>query len=225
MLPLSIFRIPTMAASLLAAPVPGAGQLRRALPAHHVPAGTARPVPIHASLLLVPGYVLGAVAGPYGGRLADRRSPVLPATAGLAIQVVSLAIYAQLTVSTGLWVVVLASVINGIGAGFFFPANSSAIMKAAPPEAYGIASGMLRTFSNIGMVFSFAVAILIASRSISRGLAFAIFVGSTSLHGALAMAFTSGLHAAFYASMGFMALAAGLSALRAGSGRSARATR
>ena len=67
------------------------------------------------------------------------------------------------------------------------------------------------------MVFSFAVAILIASRSISRGLAFAIFVGSTSLHGAVAVAFTSGLHAAFYASMGFMALAAALSALRAGS--------
>ena len=115
--------------------------------------------------------------------------------------------------------VVLASVINGIGAGFFFPANSSAVMKAAPPEAYGIASGMLRTFANIGMVFSFAVAILIASRSISRGLAFAIFVGSTSLHGALADAFTSGLHAAFYASMGFMVLAAALSALRAGSSR------
>jgi hypothetical protein len=58
-----------------------------------------------------------------------------------------------------------------------------------------------------------------ASRSISRGLAFAIFVGSTSLHGAVADAFTAGLHAAFYASMGFMALAAGLSALRAGSSR------
>jgi len=114
------------------------------------------------------------------------------------------------------------SVINGIGAGFFFPANSSAVMKAAPPEAYGIASGMLRTFANIGMVFSFAVAILIASRSISRGLAFAIFVGSTSLHGALAVAFTSGLHDAFYASMGFMALAAGLSALRAGSAHAGR---
>jgi hypothetical protein len=95
-------------------------------------------------------------------------------------------------------------------------------MKAAPPEAFGIASGMLRTFANVGMVFSFAVAILIASRSISRGLAFAIFVGSTSLHGALAAAFTSGLHASFYALMGFMVLAAVLSALRAGSIRTAR---
>jgi hypothetical protein len=101
----------------------------------------------------------------------------------------------------------------------FFPANSSAVMKAAPPDMFGIASGMLRTFANIGMVFSFAVAILVASRSISRDLAFAIFVGSTSLHGPLAAAFTTGLHAAFYESVGFMVIAAILSALR-GSPRS-----
>ena len=100
------------------------------------------------------------MAGPYAGRLADRRGPVLPATAGLAIQVVSLAIYAQLSNTTGLWVVVLASIINGSG-----PASS--------------------------------------------------------LRGALADAFTAGLHAAFYAMMGFMVLAAALSALRAGSGRRA----
>jgi EmrB/QacA subfamily drug resistance transporter len=219
MLPLSIFRVPTMSASLLASLFQGLASFAVLFLLIMYMQGPRGLSPIHASLLLVPGYVLGSVVGPYAGRLADRRGPVLPATAGLAIQVVSLAIYAQLTVTTGLWVVVLASIINGIGASFFFPANSSAVMKAAPPEAFGIASGMLRTFANIGMVFSFAVAILIASRSISRGLAFAIFVGSTSLHGRLAVAFTSGLHAAFYASMGFMALAAGLSALRAGSAR------
>jgi EmrB/QacA subfamily drug resistance transporter len=217
MLPLSIFRVPTMSASLLASLFQGLASFAVLFLLIMYLQGPRALSPIHASLLLVPGYVLGSVVGPYAGRLADRRGPVLPATAGLAIQVVSLAIYAQLTVTTGLWVVVLASIINGIGASFFFPANSSAVMKAAPPEAFGIASGMLRTFANIGMVFSFAVAILIASRSISRGLAFAIFVGSTSLHGAVAVAFTSGLHAAFYASMGFMALAAALSALRAGS--------
>jgi len=217
MLPLSIFRVPTMTASLLASLFQGLASFAVLFLVIMYLQGPRGLSPIHASLLLVPGYVLGSVVGPYAGRLADRRGPVLPATTGLAIQVVSLAIYAQLSNTTGLWVVVLASIINGIGASFFFPANNAAIMKAAPPEAYGIASGMMRTFGNIGMVFSFAVAILIASRSISRSLAFAIFVGSTSLHGALADAFTSGLHAAFYASMGFMALAAALSALRAGS--------
>ena len=219
MLPLSLFRVPTMTASLLASLFQGLASFAVLFLVIMYLQGPRGLSPIHASLLLVPGYVLGSVAGPYAGRLADRRGPVLPATAGLAIQVVGLAIYAQLGMTTPLWVVVLAAVINGIGASFFFPANSSAVMKAAPPEAYGISAGLLRTFGNIGMVFSFAVAILIASRSISRGLAFAIFVGSTSLHGALAVAFTSGLHAAFYASMGFMALAAVLSALRAGSAR------
>jgi EmrB/QacA subfamily drug resistance transporter len=219
MLPLSTFRIPTMTASLLASLFQGLASFAVLFLVIMYLQGPRGLSPIHASLLLVPGYVLGSVAGPYAGRLADRRGPVLPATAGLAIQVAGLAIYAQLSLTTGLWVVVVAAIINGVGASFFFPANSSAIMKAAPPEAFGIASGMMRTFANIGMVFSFAVAILIASRSISRGLAFAVFVGSTSLHGALAAAFTSGLHAAFYASMGFMVLAAALSALRAGSAR------
>jgi EmrB/QacA subfamily drug resistance transporter len=223
MLPLSLFRVPTMAASLLASLFQGLASFAVLFLVIMYLQGPRGLSPIHASLLLVPGYVMGSVVGPYAGRLADRRGPVLPATAGLAIQVVGLAIYAQLTMTTPLWVVVVASVVNGIGASFFFPANSSAVMKAAPPEAFGISSGMLRTFANIGMVFSFAVAILIASRSISRGLAFAIFVGSTSLHGALAIAFTSGLHAAFYASMGFMALAAALSALRAGSASGTRA--
>jgi len=88
------------------------------------------------------------------------------------------------------------------------------VMKASPPEVFGISSGMLRTFANVGMVFSFSVAILVASRSISKHVAFAIFVGTTSLHGHLASAFATGLHAAFYASMSFMVLAALLSATR-----------
>ena len=171
--------------------------------------------PIHASVLLVPGYLVGAVVGPTAGRLADRFSPVLPATTGLAVQVIALFIDAHRSPKTGLWLVVLASVVNGLGASSLFPANNAAVMKASPARAFGISSGMLRTFANIGMVFSFSLAILIASRSITRRLAFAIFVGSTSLRGDLAAAFTTGLHAAFYASMGIMAMAAVLSATRA----------
>ncbi|MHB1875600.1 MAG: MFS transporter, partial [Streptosporangiaceae bacterium] len=170
--------------------------------------------PIHASLLLVPGYVGGSVVGPFAGRLADKVGAVIPATVGLGIQVVALLLYAQLSLTSSLWLVVLASVVNGIGASGFFPANSSAVMKASPPQVFGISSGMLRTFSNIGMVFSFALAILIASRSIPKALAFAIFVGTTSLHGVVAAAFTTGLHSAFYAFMVFMVIAAVLSASR-----------
>jgi EmrB/QacA subfamily drug resistance transporter len=219
MLPMSIFRVPSMAPSLLASLFQGLANFAVLFLVIMYLQGPRGLSPIHASLLLVPGYVIGAGVGPYAGKLADRYGPVLPATAGLAIEVAALVIFAQMGLRTGLWVVVVASVVNGIGASFFFPANNAAIMVASPPKLYGIASGLLRTFSNIGMVFSFSVAILIASRSISRGLAFAIFVGTTTLHGTLAQAFTTGLHASFYAFTGFMVLAAALSAIRARPGQ------
>ena len=214
MLHLSLFKIPMLAPSLLAALFQGLANFAVLFLVIMYLQGPRGLSPIHASLLLVPGYVVGSGVGPFAGRMADRFGPVLPATVGLGIQVIALFFYAQLSPESGLWLVVVASVVNGVGASAFFPANNSAVMKASPPEVFGISSGMLRTFANIGMVFSFSVAILVASRSISKHLAFAIFVGTTSLHGHLASAFTTGLHAAFYASMGFMALAAVLSATR-----------
>jgi EmrB/QacA subfamily drug resistance transporter len=215
LLDLSLFRIPMMAPSLLASLFQGLANFAVLFLVIMYLQGPRGLSPIHASLLLVPGYIIGSAIGPFAGRVADKLGPVMPATLGLAIQVIALLLYAQLTVTTGLWLVVVASVVNGIGASCFFPANSSAVMKASPPAVFGISSGMLRTFSNIGMVFSFSMAILIASRSISKHLAFAIFVGTTSLHGHLAVAFTTGLHSAFYASMAITALAAALSATRA----------
>jgi len=214
MLPLRIFKVPTMSASLLASLFQGLSSFAVLFLLLMYLQGPRGLSPLNASLLLLPGYVLSAGGSLYAGRLADRRGPVLPATLGLAMQAVSLILYAQLTNATPLWWIVCIGIINALGASLFFPANSSAIMKAAPPDMFGIASGMMRTFANVGMVFSFSVAILVASRSISRQLAFAIFVGTTSLHGEVADAFTTGLHAAFYESVAFMVIAAILSGLR-----------
>ena len=177
--------------------------------------------PFIASLLLVPGYVVGGFIGPWSGRLADRLGARVPASLGLLVQVAGVLVYTTLGVATPLWVVVVAATINGIGSGFFFPANSSAVMADAPPRDYGVASGLLRTLSNVGMVTSFAVALLIASRAIPRQAAFAIFVGTTRLSAALASAFVHGLHAALGGSIVFLALALVLSLLR---GRESRGT-
>lgn len=112
-------------------------------------------------------------------------------------------------------------VVQGIG-GAFIMANSGAVIAGQQlgGDEGSSAGRVRRRLGDAADVREHrhgvlvAVAILIASRSISCGLAFAIFVGSTSLHGTLAVAFTSGLYAAFYAMMGFMVLAAALSALR-----------
>jgi len=224
MLNLSLLRVPTMAPSLLAALFQGLANYAVLFLVIMYLQGPRGLTALNASLLLVPGYLVGGCIGPFAGRLADRVGPVIPATSGLAVQVVALFIYAHLANDTGLWVVVAGSVVNGLGASSFFPANTSAVMKASPRHLFGISSGMLRTFANVGMVFSFSMAIVLASQSIPRRLAFAIFVGSTSLHGAPAAAFTTGLHSAFYGSMVLMAVAAVLSATRGAWGFSPRSS-
>ncbi len=214
MLDVRLFRIPTVTPTLLAAMFQGLASFAVLFLVIMYLQGVRDLSPLHASLVLVPGYCIGGVAGPLGGRMADRFGAVWPATIGLGIQTVALVVYAQLGVHTPLWLVVVAAGANGIGASAFFPANSSVVMRAVPDDQFGIASGLLRTFANVGMVFSFTVAILVAARSIPRGLAFAIFAGTTHLSHHLGATFTGGLHTAFYASITFMALAAALSATR-----------
>jgi len=129
--------------------------------------------------------------------------------------------YSTLALDSPLYVVVLGSIMTGAGSSSFFPANNSAVMASAPRGAYGIASGLLRTFSNIGMVSSFAVALLIASLSIPRQLAFEIFLGTSGISGNLSAAFVDGLHSALIGSISLLAVAVLLSVLR---GKEARTT-
>ncbi len=214
MVNLSMFKIPTMPSALLASMFQAIGNFAVLFLVIMYLQGVRELTPLHASLLLVPGYLIGGLLAPFGGRLADRVGPVVPATAGLGVQIVALAIYAQLEVHTSFVVVVIAAAVNGIGGSGFYPANTTAVMAVSPGRAFGTASGLLRTFSNVGMVFSFAVAVLVAARSISKRTAFQIFVGTTSLPHRLTVSFSSGLHAAFYSSMAFLVIAALLSATR-----------
>ncbi len=211
---LSLFHIPSMTPSLLATLLQNLGSFAVLFLLIMYLQGPRGLDPIQASLLMVPGYVIGAIVGPYAGRLADRWGVVIPATAGLGISIVALAIFAQMTTTSTLWLPAIGNVVIMVGGGFFYSANSAAVMKASPASQYGLASGLLRTAASIGMVFSFTTAILVAANAIPRSTAFAVFVGTATLEGQNAVAFTSGLSATFYALMVVMALAAVLSAVR-----------
>ncbi len=214
MVPLSLFRVPTLTPSFLASFFQGLANFAVLFLITMYLQGVRGLSPLDGALLLVPGYLVGSVTGPIAGRLADRLGPVIPATVGLAIQVVAMLLYIGLGLTTPLWVVSAISIVNGLGSGGFFPANNAAVMKAAPRKVFGVASGMLRTFANVGMVFSFSTALLVAAHALSRGLAFAIFVGNAVVSGPAGAAFLRGIHASLVASVAALIVAAVLSALR-----------
>ncbi len=215
MVPLSLFRVPTLTPSFLASFFQGLANFAVLFLITMYLQGVRGLTPLDGALLLVPGYLVGSVIGPIAGRLADRLGPVIPATVGLSIQMVAMLLYITLGLTTPLWVVSAISIVNGLGSGGFFPSNSAAVMKAAPRQVFGVASGMLRTFANVGMVFSFSTALLVAAHALSRGLAFAIFVGNAVVTGAAGAAFLRGIHASLLASVAALLVAALLSATRA----------
>jgi EmrB/QacA subfamily drug resistance transporter len=170
--------------------------------------------PWSSSILLIPGYILGGVVAPLSGRLSDKFGARIVATIGLSVQIVGILVYLTFGLSTSIFVVVLGAVIYGSGNSAFFAPNNSAVMASAPPKAYGVTNGLLRTMANVGMLSSFAVALLIASISIPRAYAFQIFLGVGKIDGNLSSAYITGMHTALVASIALLLIAILLSILR-----------
>jgi EmrB/QacA subfamily drug resistance transporter len=170
--------------------------------------------PFNASLLYIPAYVVSGLLSPFAGRMADRVGARVIASIGLGLQAVGFIVYTTLSIDSSLLIVVVGSFIVGAGSASFFPANNSAVMSAAPKQAYGIVSGLLRTFANIGMVCSFSVALLVASISIPRDVAFKIFLGVGGISPQVASDFIDGMHAALFVSIGILIIATILSLSR-----------
>ncbi len=180
--------------------------------------------PLNAALLLVPGYVLSSFTGPYMGRLSDKMGARSIATTGIALMLAAVLIYhATLTATTPYYLIILVTVIGGLGASMFYPANSSAVMANAQASSFGAASGILRTLSNIGTLGSFILTISIASLAVSRNVAFSIFLGTSDLTGHISTEFVHGIHAVFIISAVILFIAALLSAFRGREQRTASA--
>jgi len=181
--------------------------------------------PLDSSLLLVPGYLVGAVAGPFMGGRVDRFGPRGLATEGILLMLVAVIAYSELTVGSWLGWVPAISVVSGAGTGMFFPANNAAIMSQASPRTFGAISGLRATLSNMGTLLSFVITLAVASASVPRSVAYAVFLGAPDLLGGIGGSFLNGLHAALYGSAAILAVAAFLSWSRGPSPDRAAGTR
>ncbi len=171
--------------------------------------------PFYASLLLVPGYVASGILAPYMGRMSDKHGARIVATTGIALQILGVIVYMFLSASSSIYLVILGSLITGIGGAMFWPSNSSAVMAHAEKHRFGIASGLSRLFSTMGMMGSFIVVFVVAAFSIPRSEAFQIFVGtSAKLTGSVSNAFITGMRFSFIAMIAILAIAGIISLAR-----------
>jgi len=166
--------------------------------------------PLDASLLLVPGYIVGAIAGPYFGRRVNTLGVRVLMSAGVLMLVFTVLGYSTLTLNSWLGWIPVISLMQGIGAGMFYPANSTAIMNHAPPSALGSVSGLRGTLGNMGMLLSFVLTLTIAAISIPRYVAFEVFLGTTNLASSVGAQFLDGIHVALIGSAAILAVAAAL---------------
>lgn len=175
--------------------------------------------PIQAALLILPMPLVSAIVGPLGGRWADKIGGALPATLGLATQAISLVLLALLGPTTPYPIIGLGLTVMGIGSGLFWSPNTSTTMSAAPRARLGVASGMLNTMRNVGMIFSYAIAMTVAAASMPPAIMNAVFLGTIGrLNTTISQAFCAGMSHAFLASVAICAVGIFFSAVRQPSG-------
>ncbi len=121
-----------------------------------------------AGLLLTAQPIVMAVVAPISGYLSDRVGSRLPSTIGMALLAAGLFSLRDLNAQTSARDIILRLVLIGLGVGIFVTPNNSAILGSAPRQRQGIASGVVATARNLGMVFGVAAAGAIFSVQVAQ---------------------------------------------------------
>ena len=124
--------------------------------------------PLHVGLLMMALPLSTLVAGPIGGRLADRFEPRLVAAGGVALLCLAVVAYAQLSVSSAALLTLLPLVMAGVAGGLFRPANQVGAFQTVAREDYGVVSAMQTSLMMLAGTFGTTAAVAF-SDSVSRG--------------------------------------------------------
>jgi EmrB/QacA subfamily drug resistance transporter len=113
--------------------------------------------PAAAGLVLTAQPLVMAMVAPFSGALSDRIGARLPATCGMLAIALGLGLLSRLGLDTPLVVIAAILLLIGLGVGCFSSPNTSAALGASPPRQRGIASGVLATARNVGMVLGIGI--------------------------------------------------------------------
>jgi len=130
-----------------------------------------------AGLILTVQPILMAITAPISGTLSDRIGSRLPGMVGMAILGIGLFLLSRLGPGSPLWLVGLGLGIAGFGTGAFISPNTSTLMGSAPRSRQGVASGVLGTARNLGMVLGIGLAGAILTTRLAENIPNALYNG------------------------------------------------
>jgi EmrB/QacA subfamily drug resistance transporter len=125
--------------------------------------------PAQAGLLLTAQPLVMVFAAPVSGTLSDKIGSRLPATLGMLIMAGGLLLLSRLNPNSPDTAIIAGLAVCGLGTGIFVSPNNSALMGSAPKNRQGIASGMLATARNMGMVLGIGMSGAILTTFMASG--------------------------------------------------------
>jgi EmrB/QacA subfamily drug resistance transporter len=114
--------------------------------------------PAQAGLLLTAQPIIMAVVAPISGSLSDRIGSRLLSTLGMLVMAAGIFLLSLLKPDASNSAILIGLAVTGLGTGIFISPNTSALMGSAPRQRQGIASGILATARNVGMVLGVGLA-------------------------------------------------------------------
>jgi drug resistance transporter, EmrB/QacA subfamily len=140
-------------------------------------------------IILVVNPVVMMILAPISGTLADRVGSRPLAIMGALISALAFYSMTSLTMFSNVFDVVWRLALLGIGAAVFQAPNNRAIMTVIPDKSKGVASSIIVTMRNLGMVFGVSIAGILLYTTISPDL-----LQQNQLYDLAAYNFTSGMH-------------------------------
>ncbi len=169
--------------------------------------------PSQAGLMMIPMPLTTMLIAPISGALSDRHDTRYISSAGMVIIAIGYWLLSHLNIGSSIPVIVLSSMVVGLGSAMFQTPNNSAVMGAVPPNRRGIASSLLATMRTLGMVLGAAVSGAVFA-GYQNYLTHALALEGVTGAQLKTEAFTGAMHLAYLVAAGIAVIAAITSMVR-----------
>ncbi len=124
--------------------------------------------PQEAGFVLVSQPLVQAVFSPLAGRLSDRIEPRTVASIGMSLTLIGLILFIFVDREISLYYIIGCLIFLGFGFALFSSPNTNAIMSSVNRRIYGVASAMVGTMRQLGMMFSMGIVMMILALQLGQ---------------------------------------------------------